>query len=585
MTGTINWHNWDEEALQRAQAQNKPIFLSVGYFSCFWCHVMEHQVYTDPALVKAINDHFVAIKVDREDRPDIDEIYMYARQLITQHSGWPNHAFLTPEGHPFMATGVMLGKPGKKSLAEVAEEIYGRWQDNEAAIRQAAQQIADIVRAEFAPGMAEGDGTPDKTVADAFFHYLQQHYDGELGGFYAEPKFPHESYILFLLAYYRRCNSDEALAIAAQSLKKMAAGGIYDHVGGGFHRYTVDREWRVPHFEKMLYSQALLAQCYTELYEQTGKPYHRDIAVETIEFVLHDLRTAEGAFYSAMDAETGGIEGACYVWQENDIKELFSPKEQELFAKCYGLVEVPPQPGHPDPNGSVIYARQHLMALANEKNRSYESLHAELRPLLDRLHETRRKRKKPDVDNRVITGWNGLMIAALAKAGQILERRDYVEAAVKAANFILKTMQHREGYLIRCWRDGKAYGHAHLRDYAYLESALLSLYDVTGDDQWLEQAKALHRRADSLFWDVQEGGYFVTDGQEKLIVRIHRGHDTGLPSAGGYMLHNLMRLYDITEDEGWLARARMITAVYNAKMKQMPADYATMLQALLYLYR
>ena len=585
MAATIQWHEWNEETLEQAKTQNKPIFLSVGYFTCFWCHVMEQQVYSSPALVGILNDHYIAIKVDRDDRPDIDEIYMYARQLITQHSGWPNHVFLTPEGAPFMATGVMLPQEGKKSLAEVVEEVQSRWQENEPAIREAAEQIADIIRAEFSQGVAEGDGTPDKTAADDFFKYLQQHYDGELGGFYAEPKFPHESYLLFLLAYHRECSSDEALAMATQSLKKMAAGGIYDHLGGGFHRYTIDREWQVPHFEKMLYNQALLGQCYAELFEQTNKPYHRDIAVETIEFVLRQLHSPEGAFYSALDAETDGIEGAYAVWKEEEIKELLSPQEQELFAKCYGLVEVPPQPGHPDPNGSVIYARQHLMALANEKNRSYESLYAELRPLLDRLLEARLERKKPDVDTRIIAGWNGLMISTLAKVSQVLEKPNYLDIAIKAADFIVQNLQVEGNAMARCWRDGKAYGHAHLRDYAYMESALLSLFEATGENKWLEQAQKMHHQVDEIFWDTEGGGYFVTDGSENLLVRIHRGHDTGLPSASGYMLHNLMRLYDITEDESWLAKARMITAVYNGRMKEMPADYSTMLQALLYLYR
>jgi len=581
----IQWHEWDATSLELAKQQNKPIFLSVGYFTCFWCHIVEHQVYRDPMLAEVLNRDFIAIKVDKDERPDIDEIYLHARLLITGHSGWPNHVFLTPEGEPFLALGVVLPKPGKRTMAEMVQEVALRWSESEAQLREAAQQIAGIVVQEFSGTAAEGDGTPDKRVAETFYHYLQQVYDHENGGFYQEPKFPHESYLQFLLAYHRERGEDQALEMAALSMKKMAAGAVYDHVGGGFHRYTIDKAWQAPHFEKMLYNQALQGQCFAELYALSGKAYHRDIAEEIFDFALAELRSPDGAFYAAIDAETDGVEGAYYALTEQEIASALSAKEQELFARCYGLAEIPEQPGHPAPEGGVLYARQHLMALANEKNRSYESLRADLKPILNKLKALRDKRKKPDIDTKIITAWNGLMISALAGASTIFERADYKEAAIKAAEFILKHLRIDGDYMARVWREEHAMSHGYLQDYAYMEAALLSLYQITGERKWLDKAQQLHRLTDEMFWDTAEGGYFVTDGKENLIVRIHRGHDTGLPSDSGVMLQNLMSLYDITGDESWLARARMIMAVYNKSMQELPADYSTMLQAVLYLYR
>lgn len=582
---SIQWYEWNDKTLSIAKKQNKPIFLSVGYFTCFWCHVVESQTYSQDDLAAVLNEHFIPIKVDKDERPDIDEVYLHARQLITRHSGWPNHVFLTPEGDPFLAMGVLLNKEGGKRVADMVGEVLQRWLQNEDQVRDAAKQISTIVAGHFAGGVAQGDGTPDRRVSQHFYEYLQQFYDVEFGGFYKEPKFPHESYLLFLLAYYRECDVHRALDIAAQSMKKMVAGGIYDHVGGGFHRYAVGRDWQVPHFEKMLYNQALQGQCFAELYAQTGKPYHRDIAMSTFDFALYELKAPNGAFYAALDAETDGVEGAYYAWKESEITALLSAEEQELFAKCYGLADIPEQPGHPAPDGGVLYARQHLMALANEKNRSYESLRDELSPILGKLKKARSVRPKPDVDAKIITAWNGLMIDALARSSKILERPDYLKAAINAAKFILDNMRVDAHYLGRSWVEGQPIAHGYLQDYAYMEAALLSLYRHTADEDWLEQAKELHKRTDECFWDSHEGGYFITDGSEKLLVRIHRGRDTGLPSASGVMLQNLMRLYDITDDEGWLARARMIMAVYNEPMRQMPADYSTMLQAVLYLHR
>lgn len=576
----IQWHEWTQETLDKAKAANKPLFLSVGYFACYWCHVMEKRTYTDAELAETLNNDFIAIKVDKDERPDIDEIYLRARNLITKKTGWPNHVFLTPDGLPFLACGVMLKEQGR-DLVELAKEVSERWQDNEQALGDAAGHVASIIKEELSVEILEGDGTPDRTVATIFHDYLRMNYDAEFGNFYQEPKFPHENYLLFLLSDYRHRQEDTSLEMVTQSLKKMAAGAIYDAVGGGFHRYCTDREWRAPHFEKMLYNQALLGRCYTELHVLTNKPYHRDIAEQTIDFVLRELTAPSGAFYAGLDAETDGVEGAYYAWKEEEITALLEGDERELLSKCYGLADLPDHPGHEAVEGKAIYARQHLVALANEKSRTYESLRDSLNPVLAKLKASRDRRKRPDRDEKIIAGWNGLMIDTLARASQAFERDDYLQAAIKAASYLCDTLIE-ETILLRL--EGSNI-HGFLEDYAYFEAALLSLYEVTEDEKWLLHVHTLHRTTNEVFWDADRGGYFMTDGLENLFVRIHKGHDTGLPAANGVMLHNIIRLWEITEDEKWLGRARVIMAVYEKAMKKFPADYSTMIQAMLYLYK
>ena len=575
----IQWREWSDDVLAEAKQQNKPIFLSVGYFACYWCHVMEKQSYQDEAFAKIVNASFIPVKVDKDVRPEIDMIYQRARELITRSAGWPNHLFLTPEGLPFFAAGVML--PGKeRAPARMVEEVAQRWQQAEPQLREAAAHISAVIAQELSAAVMEGDGTPHKEVAPQFLQYLQNVYDDEAKGFYQEPKFPHENYILFLLAYYRHLKDDSALEMAAHSLKHMAAGALNDAVGGGFHRYCSDREWSVPHFEKMLYTQALMGRCYAELHALTGKPYHADIAMQSFDFVLRELRAPSGVFYAGVDAETSGVEGAYYVWTEEELQAVLEPAETELLSKCYGLADLPHHPGHPPVEGKAIYARQHLMALANEKNRSYENLRDELQPILLKLRAVREARERPDIDMKIIAGWNGLMIDALARASQILQRPDYLEAALKAAEHLCDTMLE-ETLLLRL--EGSK-THGFLEDYAYVEAAFLTLHEITGVEHWLRKAQNLQYSVDGMFWDNEKGGYFMTDGLEGLLVRVHKGHDTGLPAANGVMLHNLLRLWEDTEQEVWLARARMIMGTYERDMKEMPADYSTMIQAMLYLY-
>ncbi len=576
----IQWHEWNEETLAEAKSANKPIFLKVSYFACYWCHVMEEKTYSDSQLAKILSEKFIAISVDKDERPDIDEVYLHARQLITKQSGWPNHVFLTPDGHPFLACGVMLKEQGR-DLVSLCHDVANRWQQAQVPLRQAAAQITEIIHEEFSSEYSTSDGTPDKQVVPKFRAYLDSIYDEPNGGFYGEPKFPHENYILFLLADYRHRQNAESLQMARNSLKKMAAGAMNDAIGGGFHRYCTDKEWRAPHFEKMVYSQALLARCYTELYDADHKEYFRDIAQQTLDFVLRELTAPTGAFYAALDAESNGIEGALYVWQEKELFELLDSHERDLLSKCYGLADLPEHVGHPPVQGKALYARQHLLALAHEKNRSYENLRNSLLPIFTKLKYYRDKREFPQVDTKVIASWNGLMIDSLVRASITFNRPDYLAAAEKAALYLHATLIE-DALLMRLKHSTI---HGFLEDYAYFESALLSLFEATKQKHWFDKAVNLHQTTDKLFWDNDKGGYFISDGLAPLFVRVHKAYDNGLPSANGVMLQNILRLWEMSEDEKWLGRARVIMAVYEKAMKDLPADFSSMIQAMLYLFK
>jgi len=580
----VDWYPWGEEAINLAKKLNKPIFLSVGYSTCYWCHVMERDVFENESIAMLMNEWFVNIKVDREERPDIDEIYMKARQLITREAGWPNNMFLTPDLDPFFGGGTFASdnRYGTVPFTEILQWIDNSWKNDNAKVLESASQVTMAVRTlmEHYDPPVERIEDPMKP-AEKLFHYLCEHYDDREGGFYQAPKFPHEGYYQFLFEYHRKTGNKEALEMASLSLKKIAAGGIHDQIGGGFHRYAVDRYWRVPHFEKMLYNQALMVDAYTDSYELTGKAYHKDIAADLIRFVLHRMRDEGGAFYSALDAETDGIEGAYYAWEESELQALLSEEEFVLFQKCYALAEVPTFPGHHALKGKVIHARDHLIQLANDKNIPYEELHAKLKPIHAKLLAARDKRKLPHLDKKIIASWNGLMIEALAKAGKVFGEKSYIEAAAKAASFILEKMHLPDGRLSRIWGYGEALEHAYLEDYSFLIAGLLSLHQATGEKRWLEQAIALEDTAEKMFHDDAHGGYFYTDGDEHLIARIKTAHDSAIPSCTGVMLQNLDILYALTKDASYKAIADKLALTYWNSMNDHPADYVAMIQGMI----
>lgn len=586
----VDWYPWGEEALAKAKAEGKPIFLSIGYSTCYWCHVMERDVFENEAIAAKINPWFVCIKVDREERPEIDEIYMVARQLFTKEGGWPNNLFLTPDLEPFYAVGTMASdeRYGKWSFPRLAEALHDKWVNARSEVEQSAHASREAIervlraRAEEMPEHV----TLDRGIADNVLAFFAKAQDAKGGGFYGAPKFPHENFLLFLLEDYRTTGSAEALAMVRNACEAMAIGGIFDHVGGGFHRYAVDADWRVPHFEKMLYNQALLARVFTELFAITGEPYHREIAERTLGYVLTGLTdSATGAFYSGLDAETDAVEGAYYVWSEAELAKLLTSDELKLLNECYGRAPVPSFPGHGKVEGEVLYAIKPLPAIAAGKSMDYAALSGALASVNAKLHKARSARKMPGIDTKIIAAWNGLMIDALAHAGAVFAKPEYTEAAKRAADSLLKHVCLANGRLARVFAHGKPMLHAYLEDYAFLIAGLITVHRASGERHYLDEAVRLFDEADALFLDAAHGSYFFTDGEERMLVRIKQAADAAMPSCSAIMVHNMLDIYDATKDDVWLRKAETKLVNYSGNMLKSPAEFSTMTRALLHFLR
>lgn len=555
------WYPWGPEAIGLARARNKPILLSIGYSTCYWCHVMEREVFENVSIAQLMNKHFINIKVDREEYPDLDEIYMVARQAMTHEGGWPNNVFLTPDLKPFFAGGTFpaADTQGRASFPRVLEWLNYSWQTQESDVRKTSEDIMAAVRhfLIFSPEKAEGKKDIE-ALAGRLFLDMKKHHDAQSGGFFQAPKFPHEHYLKFLLSYHERTGDKQALDMALLSLRKMAAGGIYDHVGCGLHRYAVDKEWYVPHFEKMLYNQAMLARLYTDAARLSGNPWLADIARSILEFVRGPLTDAGGAFYSALDAETDGVEGEYYAWTPGELQQLLSPEENKFLITFYALADIPQFPGHKHTQGQALIARQPLDEAAQRQDMPYAQLAAMAGRLMNKLLAARNVRKAPRLDDKIIVGWNGLMIDAFAYAGKVFERPEYIESARKAAGFLLEHLVDKNGGLCRAFADGRAEIPATLEDYACLIKGLLSLHAATSDAAWLEAAVALTARADELFSDAAHPGYFFTALSEYLPLRIKNPDDSTLPNANALMIENLNALHLATGDASYRERAEVM---------------------------
>jgi uncharacterized protein YyaL (SSP411 family) len=581
----IDWYPWGEEALAKAKAENKPIFLSIGYSTCYWCHVMARDVFDDEKSAALMNEWFVNIKVDREERPDIDEIYMVARQLMTQEGGWPNNVFLTPDLKPFYAVGTMAAdeRYGEWNFPKLVKALHDGWIGKRDEVLASSEKSTEAIKHFLHEKSENQNPVPlNVSISDRLLVMLSEQQDKSDGGFFGAPKFPHENFILYLLKHAKRTNNNEALEMARFSLEKMAAGGIYDHIGGGLHRYAVDKAWRVPHFEKMLYNQALFARCFEELYSITGSEYHKDVAEETLRFVTTHLLDASGAFYSAIDAETNAVEGAYYAWNEKELDACLGKEEREFFLQVYGQEYIPVFPGHHAVDGKAIYARKPLPDIAADLGMSYSQLKEKLRPILSKLDSFRTKNHElPHTDTKIIVAWNGLMVDAFALAGQAFSKPEYIEIADKAAHYLLKNARLPNGRLARVVTGGKPMFDAFLEDYAFMMDGLLSLYRATNKEIYLEETLSLAKHADELFYDKEHSSFYYTDGEENLIVRIKQASDMALPSSTAIMVHNFLDLYEITKDIQWKDRASDILGNYSGHMDRTPADYCTRVHALL----
>ena len=582
-TNPVKWYPWGEEAFETAKKEDKPIFLSIGYSTCHWCHVMEHESFSDKEVADLLNTYFISIKVDREERPDIDQVYMTVTQALTGSGGWPMTIIMTPDKKPFFA-GTYFPKNsrlGRSGLMELLPKIAEVWHNDRAKVFGSADQITrHVIRLSNRP---PGKNL-DQQILERAQASLAQVYDPLYGGFAQAPKFPSPHQLNFLLRRYYHTQNQQALEMVEKTLTQMRLGGIYDHVGFGFHRYSTDSKWLVPHFEKMLYDQALLIMAYTEAHQVTGKDFYARVAREIITYVLRDMTSAEGGFFSAEDADSEGVEGKFYVWTLQEVQKILGDKDAELFGKTFNVRKggnfQDTGTGHPiDEN--ILHLKKTLPELAEELGISKNLLRKRLDDSRKKLFQVRQKRVHPFKDDKILTDWNGLMIAALAKAGRVLNEEVYIAAAEKAANFILQDLTDDKGRLLKRFRKGKAGLSAHLNDYAFMVWGLLELYEATFKTNFLKKAILLNDRMLVSFWDEQNGGLYMTaDDSEKLLVRSKQIYDGAIPSGNSVAVFNLFRLGHMTGKDRYWEKAESIIKSFSDSVRQYPTGHSQLMIAL-----
>jgi uncharacterized protein YyaL (SSP411 family) len=579
----VNWYPWGDEAFDRAREQGRPVLLSVGYSTCHWCHVMEEESFEDEAIARYMNEKYVAIKVDREERPDVDAIYMRAVQLLSGRGGWPMTVWLTPDREPFFAGTYFPARDGDRgasmgflTLLQRFRELYDQDPNRVAG---AATALTHEVRAGLTPA-AGGSGPPPEGVLAEAFRFYRDHYDAENGGLSGAPKFPSSLPIRFLLRQHRRTADAASLDMATRTLERMAAGGIHDHLGGGFHRYATDERWLVPHFEKMLYDNALLTLAYLEGYQATGREALAGVARETLEYVAREMSAPEGGFFSATDADSLGPEGHreegyFFTWTPEEIADTLGVERARPMLAYYGVTEEGNFEGR-----SILSTPRSLEAVAGELEVGIDALEAGLERSRKRLREVRSARPPPLRDEKSLAAWNGLMISAFARAGFVLGDDGYAARAARAADFVLARM--REGDLLhRSFKDGRARLRGYLDDYAFVIAGLLDLYETTGEPRWLRAAIDLDAVLARSFEDPEGGGYFLTgEGHEPLLAREKPALDGAEPSGNSVQALNLLRLHELTTDDGYRRRAERTLAALGPSLSIHPSALPEMLLAL-----
>lgn len=593
----VDWFPWGSEAFAKAKKENKLVFLSIGYSSCHWCHVMEKESFANEEVARLLNQHFVCIKVDREERPDIDNIYMTAlTEVLNRHGGWPLSMFLMADGKPIEGgtywpredreiEGQKVG--GFKTLLTTLQKIYA---DQPKAIQEQADRLASATADQLS---RTARGVPllelDRELVDAAVEEIKENHDSTHGGFgnarrgFRGAKFPVPPYMMLLLHEGSRRKNKQLQDIVFFSLDKMALGGIYDHLGGGFHRYSTERTWTVPHFEKMLYDNAQLCELYALAFTETKKPLYRRVLQQTLGFIQRELTSPEGAFYSALDADSEGEEGKFYIWTPKEVDSvLVGQEKRSLFQKVYGLDE----PANFESSHHILVLKKSLAEQARELKLTEEALDQQLDPLRQKLFEARAKRPRPFLDTKVLTAWNGQMIAGAALAGQALGDKKAIATAGKAADFVLKNLKTKEGRLLRTYgsapgQKAEARLNGYLDDYAYLVHGLLTLHDVTGEARWLDEARALTDTMVQLHGDGDRGGfYFTSNDHEKLFARSKDQHDGAQPAGNSMAARNLVRLWIKTKDERYRKLAETTIKSLAGPLKSNPGSLSMLADAL-----
>jgi len=572
----VDWYPWGPEALERSRKEDKPILLSIGYSACHWCHVMEHESFENEDIAKMMNDNFVCIKVDREERPDLDSIYMNAVQMMTGHGGWPMTMFLTPDLKPFYGGTYyppedrrgMAGFP--KVLTAIADSYKNR--------RPEILASADAITAELKKGdrFVASNELLTTEVLNSAFSALTGSFDQRHGGFGGAPKFPPSMTLMFLLRHHKRTNSAQALEMVETTLRKMAGGGMYDHLGGGFARYSVDARWLVPHFEKMLYDNALLTRIYLQAYQQTKNPLYRRIAEETLEYIIRDMTDRSGGFYSSEDADSEGEEGKFYVWTRSEVLDLLGADDGEVFCEFFDVTDE----GNFEHGKSILNTPQTLEEFAADKEMSADALTRIINAGKRRLFNVREQRVRPGRDDKTLAAWNGLMLTAFAEAANILGRDDYREIAVRNAEF-LTTELMRDGRLLRTYKAGQAKLNGYLEDYAYVIEGLLAVYEATFELRFFTRARELADTMIDQFWDEQDGGfYFTSSDHEELITRTKDYFDNATPSGNSVAAAALLKLAVLTQQHDYSNNAVTILRALRPAMSRYPSAFGYMLSAL-----
>lgn len=571
----VDWFPWGDEAFKLAEQLEKPIFLSIGYSTCHWCHVMEKESFEDAEVAKLLNEKFICIKVDKEERPDIDNIYMAVAQITTGSGGWPLNIILTPHKKPFYVDTYIPkhNRYNKLGLMELIPKLSNLWLNERERIIYSSENILETLKLMHYDTL---DLIPDKNTINKAFKDLSNQFDKEKGGFGNAPKFPSPHNLIFLLRYWKSSKDQNALDIVEKTLQAIRYGGIYDHIGNGVHRYSTDSGWLVPHFEKMLYDQALLSLAYTESYEATGKQFYKQASKRILDYILRDLTGPKGGFYAGEDADSEGIEGKFYVWDTNELAQILTPEEFEIFSTIYNIRE---EGNFRDEvtrklNGLNI---PHLnTSVPNEKE-------DQINIIRKKLFMHRENRIHPHKDDKILTDWNGLTIAALAKASRVFNDPKYLKAALKALNFISESLLTKDFELLHDYRNNQTSTLSFIDDYAFMIYGLIELYQSTFNADHLTLALKLNEVLLSQFWDKESGGFFFTSNKnETLLLRKKEIYDGAIPSGNSIAMLNLLRLSLLTNNMSYRDYALKIAQVFSKAAKRMPTAYTMLLTGLLY---
>lgn len=596
----VDWYPWGDEAFEEAKKQDKPIFLSIGYSTCHWCHVMEHESFEVPEIAEMINQNFIPIKVDREERPDIDNIYMSAVMAMTGQGGWPLTVLLTHDKKPFFGGTYFppTAKWGSPGLTDIIRSVANSWANDRDRLIESSNTLTQLLKDNASKN--DGNATLSQETLTTAYHQYDQMYDSRYGGFGHSPKFPTSHNLSFLLRYWKRTGNSRALEIVEHTLTRMAHGGMYDHIGGGFHRYSTDQQWQIPHFEKMLYDQAILSRTYLEAYQITKNDFYAQIAREIFDYVLRDMQYAQGGFFSAEDADSldpdeyTGIsigltqshekkEGAFFLWRYDEIIQILGEDDAKIFNFHFDIQ--PNGNALHDPHNefigkNIIYVKNNLEETAKHFKKDVSEVEQSIQNSKAKILKVRRSRPRPHLDDKILADWNGLMIASLSFGSRVLNEPKYKKAAEKAAQFALKTLVDSEGRLLHRYRDGEAAIMGTIEDYAFFIHGLLNLYEATFQIEYLKRSIDLANSMVSLFWDDKDGGfYFTADDAEKLLYRQKEIYDGAIPSGNSVAALDLVHLARLTLDKQWDDKLEAFFNTFSSQIASRPSSYGQMLMA------